>query len=270
MRFGFSILIFFMLSVSCVFTQEVKPTVHPNGEVEAIQHFPGREDLGVLCWTVFDKDLPGYLSQIVILMYQKGMTPQVLWQSSLDQTYDPEIRFLPEIKSEGLPLVLVKEQIGAAYASMNVIAKVEGHFTQVSLIGGVEFEILPLEQDKPPFIIAHHKSTYFDVPDIYRWNGSRFALDNRAHPGFYRSLFEEDKNTQPIELSLQLQNLARIADLAGELGEARMLLLKALVMEEKKGDDQSMQRSLRSDLQKLEGETSRQSNGPGSETLKQH
>lgn len=200
------------------------------------QHFPGREDVTILCWSV-PQEPAGYVSQIVVVGADSHGTATSLWQSPLDNSYAPQIRFIPEIAVQGLPLALVERQTGAASSQLDVIGKTAGRVGRLHQIDGFKFDIERLDGGESPFIIAHRDASILDVPAIYRWNGSSFAEDSASHPDYYRRLLAEDREKLPKDSNgVLLVNLSRIALLSGDRIEAKAILDDALLKEGNKGD----------------------------------
>ena len=207
-----------------------------RGQSVAFQHFPQREDLGILCWTIPEEGA-GYLSQIAVFQEGRNGIARLLWQSPLDNSYSPRIRFLPEITVQGLPLAVVERQTGAASSQLDVIGKSAGRFARLLEIDGFQFDVERLGAGKPPLIIAHTDASILDVPDIYRWNGSRFVEDSASHPDYYRQLLAEDRSKLPANSSgAVLVKLSRIAVLSGDRAAAKTILAGALSRERAKGD----------------------------------
>lgn len=135
-----------------------------------------------------------------------------------------------------LPLALVERQTGAASSQLDVIGKAAGRIVRLLQIDGFKFDVVPLDESRLPFIIAHTDASVLDVPDIYRWNGDRFVEDSAAHSEYYRQRLGEDKNILPENSSgVVLVNLARIAILSGDETEAKTILTEALSRERSKG-----------------------------------
>ena len=207
-----------------------------RGQSVVFQHFPQREDLGILCWTIPEEGT-GYVSQIAVVQAGRNGIAGLLWQSSLDNSYSPRIRFLSEIASQGVPLALVERQTGAASSQLDVIGKVAGRFARLLQIDGFKFDVERLDAGEPPVLIAHTDASILDVPDIYRWNGSRFVEDSATHSDYYRQLLAEDRNKLPVDASgAVLVNLSRIAVLSGDRTAAKTILDNALSRERAKGD----------------------------------
>jgi hypothetical protein len=207
-----------------------------DGQIVVSQHFPGRERVGVLCWSIPEEGV-GTLSQIVVFETDRQGTTRVLWQSPLDNSYAPQIRFIPEIVAQGLPLSLVQRQTGASESQLDVIGKTAGRIGRLLQIDGFKFDVERLDDVKLPFIIAHMDASILDVPEIYRWNGTSFAKDSSSHPNYYRQLLADDKQKLPEDSSgAVLVNLSRIALLAGDRASAKELLDRALSRERSKGD----------------------------------
>ncbi|MGB8525086.1 MAG: hypothetical protein WCD43_19140 [Candidatus Acidiferrales bacterium] len=161
-----------------------------------------------------------------------------MWQSPIDNSYAPQIRFIEEITAEGLPLALVERQTGAASSQLDVIGKAAGRIVRLLQIDGFKFDVAHLDGSKLPFIIAHTDASVLDVPDIYRWNGGRFVEDSAAHSDYYRQRLAEDKIALPEDSSgVVLVNLARIAVLSGDRVEAKAILADALSRERSKGGE---------------------------------
>lgn len=201
------------------------------------QHFPLRRNLGVLCWSIPNQE-SGFLSQIAVFETGRNGTSKILWQSALDNSYSSQIRFLPEITVEGLPVVLVQRETGAASSELDAIGKAAGHFSVLFHADGFKFDKAHLDGSRLPFIIVHSDASILDVPEIYRWNGGRFVEDSVGHQGYYRELLAEDRKTLPSDASAAvLINLARIAVLSGEGTEAKEILENALTKERSRGSN---------------------------------
>lgn len=207
-----------------------------EGQDLVFRHFPQREDMGILCWSIPEEGA-GYLSQIVVFRTTRQGIARVLWQSRLDHSYSPQIRFIPEITLQELPLALVERQIGAASSQLDVIGKAANRVVRLLQIDGFRFDVERLDTGKLPFIIAHTDASILDVPDIYRWNGSRFVEDSASHPEYYRQLLAEDRRKLPADSSgTVLVNLSRIAVLSGDRSAAKQILDDALSRERSRGD----------------------------------
>lgn len=205
------------------------------GQNLVFQNFPERNDVGILCWSIPDQG-GGYLSEIIVFETDRQGISKLLWQSPLDNLYSPRIRFIPEVKAQGLPVVLVERQIGASSSELDVIGRSGGHIASLTEIDGFKFDIAPLDGSKLPFIVTHRDADILDVPDIYRWNGNRFVEDSASHPGYYRKLLADDKTTLPARPSAAvLINLSRIAVLSGDRTTAKKILDEALANEHSKG-----------------------------------
>jgi hypothetical protein len=201
------------------------------------RHFPQREDVGILCWSIPEEGA-GYLSQIVVFQTDRQGITKLLWQSPLDNSYSPHIRFIEEITVQGLPLALVERQTGAASSQLDVIGKAAGRVVRLLQIDGFKFDVEHLDGSKLPFIVAHRDAGILDVPDIYRWNGHRFEQDSASHPDYYRQLLAGDKEKLPDNPSgVVLVNLSRIAMLSGDRPGAKTILEDALSKERSKGDE---------------------------------
>lgn len=207
-----------------------------EGQDLVFRHFPQREDMGILCWSIPEEGA-GYLSQVVVFQATRQGIARVLWHSPLDHSYSPQIRFIPEITVQELPLALVERQTGAASSQLDVIGKAANRVARLLQIDGFRFDVERLENGKLPFIIAHTDASILDVPDIYRWNGSRFVEDSASHPEYYRQLLAEDRRTLPADSSgAVLVNLSRIAVLSGDRSAAKKILDDALSRERSRGD----------------------------------
>ncbi len=144
------------------------------GQTVSRQSFPQRRDLGILCWSVPGQP-NGYLSQIIVFETGRDGSSKTLWQSPLDNSYSPQIRFVPQIRIQGLPRALVERQTGAASSELDAIGKAAGHFAVLFHADGFKFDIAHLDGSKQPFIIVHSDASILDVPAIYRWNGNQFV-----------------------------------------------------------------------------------------------
>lgn len=201
------------------------------------RHFPGREGTNILCWSI-PEERAGYQSQIVVFQTDAQGAAKLLWQSPIDNSYDPQIRFIEEITAQGLPLALIERQTGAASSQLDVIGKAAGRIVRLVQIDGFKFDVAHLDGSKLPFIIAHTDASVLDVPDIYRWNGGRFVEDSAAHSDYYRQRLAEDKSALPEDSGAAvLVNLARIALLSGDRAEAKAILADALSRERSKGNE---------------------------------
>jgi hypothetical protein len=206
-----------------------------ESQTVVFQHFPAREDVSILCWSI-PQEGTGSLSQIVVFEGDRKGTTRLLWQSHLDNSYSPQIRFIPEIAVQGLPLALVERQTGAASSELDVIGQSAGRVVRLLRIDGFRFDIERLDGSKVPFIIAHRDASILDVPEIYRWNGSRFVEDGVSHPDYYRQLLAEDREKLPYNSSgVVLVNLSRIALLSGDRSGAKRILDDALSNERSRG-----------------------------------
>jgi hypothetical protein len=200
------------------------------------RQFPQRGDLGIVRRSN-PVEGAGFVSQIVVFQTNHNGSTRLLWESPLDNSYSPDIRFIPEITVEGLPLELVERKTGAASGELDVIGKAAGRVVRLTEIDGYEFEFTGLGGSEFPFIAAHRDASILDVPEIYRWNGSRFVEYSASHPDYYRELLAEDKKKMTTDTSaVVLVNLARIAMLSGGRAEARTILEAALTRERGRGD----------------------------------
>jgi hypothetical protein len=180
-------------------------------------------------------DNEGFVSQIIVFRVERTGPATILWQSSLDPAYSPQIRFVEEITAGGLPIALVERQNGAATSQLDVVGKISGHFQQIARLDGFKFDVEHLDDSNLPLIIAHTDGNILDIPVIYRWNGSRFVDDSASHPAYYRRLLSEDKADLPQNSSgIALINLSKIAALSGDRTEARKILNSALSTERAK------------------------------------
>jgi len=206
-----------------------------QSQTVVFQHFPAREDVSILCWSI-PQEGTGPLSQIVVFDTDRQGTTRSLWQSALENSYSPQISFIPEIVVQGLPLALVERQTGAASSQLDVIGEAGGRVVRLLRIDGFRFDIKSLDGGKLPFIIAHRDASILDVPEIYRWNGSRFVEDSASHPDYYRQLLAEDRAKLPEDSSgVVLVNLSRIALLSGDRRGAKRILDDALSNERSRG-----------------------------------
>jgi len=207
-----------------------------EGQTVVLQHFPQREDVSILCWTIPEAGA-GYLSQILVVQTDPQGISRLLWQSPLDNSYSPQIRFIPEITVQGLPLALVERQTGAASSQLDVIGRAAGRVVRLLQIDGFRFDVQRLDGSRLPFLIAHSDASILDVPDIYRWNGSGWVEDSASHADYYRQLLAEDTDKLPANSSgVVLVNLSRIAVLSGDRTRAKTILDDALSRERRKGD----------------------------------
>jgi hypothetical protein len=226
--------LFRLLALFAFFTICVGRTA--ESQTVVFQHFPGRENAGILCWSIPEEGV-GYLSQIVVVETDRQGTTKLLWQSPLDNSYAPQIRFVLEIAVEGLPLALVERQTGAASSQLDVIGRSAGRIVRLLQIDGFRFDVERLDGGELPFIIAHRDASILDVPNIYRWNGSRFAEDSASHPDYYRRLLAEDREKLPADPSgVVLVHLSRIALLSGDRTAAKAILDDAFSRERSRGD----------------------------------
>ena len=137
---------------------------------------------------------------------------------------------------QGLPLALVERQTGAASSQLDIIGKAAGRVIRLLELDGFKFDVEQLDGDKLPSVVAHTDASILDVPEIYRWNGTRFVEDSASHPNYYRRLLAEDRDTLPENSSgVVLVNLARIAALSGDRNAAKTILTDALSRERSKG-----------------------------------
>src|SRR5579863_1426905 len=200
-----------------------------------VQHFPQRQDMLILCWSISEHTAGG-LSQIHVIETDNRGIAKLLCQSPLEYSYSPQIRFIPEITQQGIPLALIERQTGAASSQLDVIGRKNGRVARLLKIDGFKFDVEQLEGGELPFVIAHSDASILDVPEIYRWSDGRFVEDNACHPAYYRQLLAEDKESLSGNSSgAVLINLSRIALLAGERNEARAILIEALSRERSKG-----------------------------------
>ena len=198
--------------------------------------FPESEDIAIVCWSI-PEPRAGFLSQISVVQTDAHGVARLLWQSALENSYSPKIRFIEEIMVQGLPLALVERQTGAASSQLDVIGKRDGRVARLLRLDGFEFDVEPLDGGKLPFLIAHTDASILDVPEIYRWNGSGMVEDSAAHPDYYRRLLDEDRAALPENASgVVLVNLARIAVLSGDRAAAKTILTGALSKERSKGN----------------------------------
>lgn len=234
----------------------VKPA---ESQIVISRHFPGREDTVILCWSIPEEGA-GNLSQITVFQTDsEGMT-KILWQSALDNSYSPQIRFMEEITVQGLPLALVERQTGAASSQLDIIGKAAGRVIRLLEIDGFKFDIEHFEGDKLPSVVAHTDASILDVPEIYKWSGTRFVEDSASHPNYYRRLLDEDRDTLPEDSSgVVLVNLARIAALSGDRNAAKAILTDALSRERSKGGaaNEETLRLINKALQALERDSRR-------------
>lgn len=127
-----------------------------------------------------------------------------------------------------MSIALVQRQTGAASSELQVVGKAAGHFAVLFHADGFKFDVASLDGSKLPFIIVHSDASILDVPDIFRWTGSRFVEDSRAHRSYYRDLLAQDRKTVRSDASAPfLINLSRIATLAGDRTAAQDLLRDA-------------------------------------------
>lgn len=218
-----------VLLLSCM----IETTAQGQGVIFRI--FPRHREVEILCWSAPDQRI-GYLSQIIIIRTNSVGISSVLWQSSLDSSYSPQIRFVPEIQIQGLPLALVQRQTGAASSELDVIGKTANGFARLFHADGFKFDVARLDGGKMPLIIAHRDASILDVPQIYGWDGSRFVMRSTSYPKYYRKLLEEDRKTLPSDLSVPvLVNLAQVASLAKDRDAAKAILDDALAKERRKG-----------------------------------
>lgn len=205
------------------------------GQTVVHQTFPRHEDIGILCWSIPDQS-DGYLSQIVVLEDGRAGVSRLLWQSRLDNSYSPQIRFVPEIRVQGLPLVLVERQTGAGSSELDAIGKVVGGFARLFHVDGFRFDVATLDGSDRPLIAAHRDASILDVPYIYRWDGKRFVEDRTSHRRYYRKLLADDAKNLPSNPSAAvLVNLAQIAFLSGDRATSKRLLDDALAKERRNG-----------------------------------
>lgn len=229
-KMSFPQLILFALCVSCLARSA-------RGQVVVSEHFPGRQNVGIVCWTVPEKGV-GYLSQIVVFGAGPQQVMRSFWESPIENAYSPQIRFIQEIKTDGLPLAIVERQTGAASSQLDVIGESRGHIARLLQLDGFKFDVEFLDGEKLPSLIAHVDASVLDVPEIYRWNGSRFARDSASHPEYYTQLLAEDQKKLPPGSSADvLLNLSRIAVLARDRRAARLILGEALSRERGKGQN---------------------------------
>lgn len=202
----------------------------------AVQHFPRHEDVGILCWSIPEEGA-GFISEIVVFQTGQNGDTKVLWQSRLDNSYSPVIRFMPEISVQGLPLALVEQKTGAGSAELYVIGKADGRVVRLDHIDGFQFDFERLDGGKLPYIIAHRDASILDVPEIFRWKGRKFVEDSASHPGYFRRLLAEDRRKIGTGAAgAVMVKLFRIADLSGDRTEAKKILDDALRRERARGD----------------------------------
>src|ERR1700726_1391438 len=100
-----------------------------------VRHFPEQEGVHILCWSV-PQEGAGYFSQIVVFQTSGRGTAKLLWQSQLENAYSPQIRFIPEIITQGMPLALVERQTGAASSQLDVIGNASGRVGRLLELDG--------------------------------------------------------------------------------------------------------------------------------------
>ena len=61
--------------------------------------------------------------------------------SQLENAYSPQIRFIPEIMAQGIPLALIERQTGAASSQLDVVGKAEGRFVRLQQLDGFQFDV---------------------------------------------------------------------------------------------------------------------------------
>src|SRR5271154_2521521 len=99
------------------------------------EHFPQRQDLTILCWSI-PEQADGYLSQIDVLQIDSRGMATLLWKSPLAYAYSPKIRFIEEIKAQGLPLAIIERQTGAASSQLDVIGRRAGRVQRLLELDG--------------------------------------------------------------------------------------------------------------------------------------
>jgi len=223
---------FFALSFFC--TALLADTAEAQTVIS--QRFPGRNDTVIVCWSIPDQST-GSLSQIIVLQTENDGNARTLWQSAPGNSYSPQIRFIEQIQVQGLALALVERQTGAASSQLDVIGKSAGRVDRLLEIDGFKFDVEHFDGDKLPFVVAHTDASILDVPEIYKWNGTRFVEDSASHPDYFRRLLAEDRSSLADDVSgIVLVNLSRIAVLSGDRTAARTILTDALAKERSKGD----------------------------------
>ena len=184
--------------------------------------------------------MPDICSQIVVFQTDRQGVTKLLWQSELENAYAPQIHFIPKILAQARPLAIVERQTGAASSQLDVIGNTAGRVGRLLRIDGFQFDVESLDGSELPVIIAHGDASVLDVPTIYAWNGSRFVNDSKLHRNFYRQLLAQDKARLPVDASgMVLVNLSKIAELSGDLTEAKAILNDAQSREQKKGSEAS-------------------------------
>ena len=188
-----------------------------------------------MCWSVADQRT-GYLSRIIVFTADGDGSSKTPWESPLDSSYSPQIHFVEEIRSQGLPLGLIQRQTGAASSELDAIGMVKGRFSVLFHADGFRCDVTHLDDSKRPFIVVHSDASILDVPAIYRWTGSGFADDCASHAAYYKKLLADDRQKLPAETSAPvLFSLSRVAVLAGDRAVAKSILEKALARERSKG-----------------------------------
>ncbi len=200
----------------------------------ATEQFPDRDNVRIVCWSISENTGP--VSEIVVLETDAEGRAWPLWRSAMDSSYSPKIWFLPGTTLHGLAVALVERQTGAASSELDVVGKFNGHIARLQRFDGSEFEVRPLEGADFSSLIVHTDVSVLDVPEIYRWNGTRLVIDSAAHPDFYGRLLTEDRKSLPSDsAAIVLVNLARIAVLANDQEAARQILERARSAERSKG-----------------------------------
>lgn len=235
----------FLRAVALLFALLLCVTLTAEGQTIVSAGFPADPALRIVCWSVPDQNA-GSLSQIVVLATSNRGGSKMLWQSGIDSSYSPGIRFISEFRTGNLEVGLVERQTGAGSSELDAVGKLGKQFIRLFHADGFQFDVKNLDPGRPAVLIVHRDPSLLDVPAIYRWSGRRFKDDSVSHPGYYQQLLIEDARTLPSDASPEvLLHLSQIAALAGDRTRASAILRSALSRERARGTDadpQTLQR----------------------------
>lgn len=212
--------------------------VVPKGPVDVVTMEAG--DKGRFSVVVYSKRSPEgeytNLKSDIFVFDNASLKPRLIWQSPVEEFYEPAVYGAPEWNSRGQPVFVVLRQAGAAatvadiitissQSRVKVLARILGDRIDVIQPAGSTLSVLAL-YERP-------EGTTMSVPRLMAWNGTGFQDTSTSFPSFFRQYLQEISYKDMLSSDFSIQDrfcLVQILSRAGEKKEARRVA-QALINE---------------------------------------
>ncbi|MBX7223738.1 MAG: hypothetical protein K1Y36_27740 [Blastocatellia bacterium] len=237
----------------CAVPENVRSLLPKRVDECAVAAFPGTGPKTplVVAWSYRTEDSVPHSRLVVVA--RTGL-PKVLWQSRLEELYNPVIEPLPGWQWKNHALLLVQRQAGLAWVQAEMIG-----FSGKSVVRLDTHSAEAIETGKTAngqdVLILHQRNQVLDLPKLLTWTGNSVADVSKQHPEFFLPLFERAaKELKPDFSTYTWFDVALLAALAGKPAAACEMLKQAIQMEEKKAEKAEIKllRHMKQELSRLQ------------------